>query len=91
MPKKRVELSDQIRRAVRASGRSCYSICRWSGLYQSSLSRFMRGERGLSMQSLDILAYTLKLNLRSPRRKQKNRGQDSNGLREKLTVSADGV
>ncbi len=71
MPKKRVELSDQIRRAVRTSGRSCYSICKWSGLDQSSLSRFMRGERGLSMRSLDDLADILKLNLRSPRRNRK--------------------
>lgn len=60
---KRVKLSDQVRNAVEASGMSCYRISKETGLSEPTLSRFMSGERGLTMKALDTLADFLELNL----------------------------
>ena len=53
--------SDQIRDAVDASGMSRYRICKEIGLSQPTMSRFMAGRSGLSMESLDRLADLLGL------------------------------
>jgi hypothetical protein len=63
MAKKREKLSDQIRRAVDASGRSRYRICKDAGILQSVMSRFMSGQGGLSTERLDALADLLDLNI----------------------------
>jgi transcriptional regulator with XRE-family HTH domain len=67
MAKKRVKLSDQVRRAVDESGLSRYAICKSLGLAQATLSRFMSGKGGLSMDSLDALAGLLDLNITAGR------------------------
>jgi hypothetical protein len=61
--KKREKLSDQVRRAVEASGQSRYAICKALGLAQATMSRFMCRQGGLSMDSLDALADLLDLNI----------------------------
>jgi transcriptional regulator with XRE-family HTH domain len=61
--KQRAKLSEQVRRAVEASGRSRYAICKALGLDQATMSRFMSGKGGLSMESLDALADLLDLNI----------------------------
>jgi transcriptional regulator with XRE-family HTH domain len=61
--KKRERLRDQVRRAVDASGRSRYAICKALGLAEATMSRFMNGRGGLSMDSLDALADLLGLNI----------------------------
>jgi hypothetical protein len=58
-----------VRRAVDASGRSRYAICKELGLAQATLSRFMSGKGGLSMGHLDALADLLDLNIISGRRR----------------------
>jgi transcriptional regulator with XRE-family HTH domain len=63
MDKKQIKLSDQIRRAVDASGISRYRICKDLGIAESTMSRFMAGLGGLSMEYLDALADLLELNL----------------------------
>ncbi len=63
MGKRRVELSDQIRRATDGCGMSRYAISRATGIAESTLSRFMSGERGLPMKTLDRLADFLDLNI----------------------------
>jgi hypothetical protein len=63
MAEKREKLSDQVRWAVAASGRSRYSICKALGLAQATMSRFMSGKGGLAMDSLDALADLLDLNI----------------------------
>lgn len=63
MGKKRVKLSDQIRRAVDESGLSRYAICKGAGIDQATFSRFMRGQVGLSLPTLDELADVLGLNI----------------------------
>ena len=72
MSKKRVKLSNQIRQAIDVSGFSRYHICKAIDLPQSTMSRFMSGELGLSMAYADALADFLDLNITSGS-KQKSR------------------
>ena len=70
MNKRRVKLSDQFRRAVDASGMTRYRIAKELGIAESTMSRFMSGDRGLSLEYLDRLAELLDLKLVLPRRKK---------------------
>ena len=63
MSKKRTKLSDQIRRAVDASGLSRYRISKSLDIAESTMSRFMSGQGWLSMEYLDGLADLLNLNI----------------------------
>jgi transcriptional regulator with XRE-family HTH domain len=60
MGAKRIKFSDQLRRAVDASGLSRYRIAKQLGVSQSLLSRFMAG-RWLGQETLDALAALLDL------------------------------
>jgi len=77
MPKKkqRLSLSDELRQAVERSGLSRYSIWQQTGIDQGSLSKFMDGERGLGMESIDKLADLLGLHIvaKPERRRPKGR------------------
>ena len=70
MGKQRVKLSDQIRRAVEASGLSRYRISKDLGIAESTMSRFMSGKGGLSMDNLDALADLLDLNVTTGKRRR---------------------
>ena len=61
----KARFSDQIRRAIDASGMSRYRICKTIGLDQGTMSRFMSGQGGLSLECLDALADLLGLEVRS--------------------------
>jgi transcriptional regulator with XRE-family HTH domain len=74
MSKKRVKLSDQIRRAVDASGLTHYRICKTLGIAESTLSRFMSGKGGLSMEYLDALADLLDLKIVAGKPRPKRKG-----------------
>jgi transcriptional regulator with XRE-family HTH domain len=54
------KLSDQLRRIIEAEG-SCYDLAERAGVSRSVLSRFVRGERGLTTATLDRLAAVLRL------------------------------
>jgi transcriptional regulator with XRE-family HTH domain len=73
MSKRRVTLSDQIRRAVDASGLSRYRIAKELGMAESTMSRFMSGG-GLSMEHFDALAELLDLRLTTGKRRQRQGG-----------------
>ena len=75
MAKQRMQLSDQIRQAIEYCGRTRYAIWKATGISQETLSRFLSGERGLPMKTLDRLADYLELNIVTgrPRSKQKGR------------------
>ncbi len=60
-------LTEQIRDAVRGSKLSQYRICQETGIDKASLSKFLSGERGLSLAALDKLATLLKLRIISER------------------------
>ena len=49
-------MSNQLRRCVEQSGLSRYAISKATGIDQATLSRFMSGERGLTMKAFDKLA-----------------------------------
>ena len=70
MRKKKIKLSDQIRQAVDASGVSRYRISKDLGISESTMSRFMAGIGGLSMEYLDALADLLEMNLAASKPKQ---------------------
>ena len=72
MPKKkqRQSLSDELRQAVERSGVSRYSIWQQTGIDQGSLSKFMDGERGLALESIDKLADLLGLHICTKAAKQ---------------------
>ena len=61
MPK--ISFSEQLRRAIESSGTSRYALARSVGISDSALSRFMSGERGLNLTSLDKLADALGLQI----------------------------
>jgi len=63
MGKRRTKLSDQVRQAVDESGQSRYAIGKATGIDAATLSRFMSGERGIPMKTLDVLADHLDLNI----------------------------
>lgn len=61
--KQRLSLSDELRQAIEQSGVSRYSIWQQTGIDQGSLSKFMDGERGLSIESIDAIAELLGLHI----------------------------
>ena len=61
--KRRLSLSDELRQAVERSGLSRYSICQQTGIDQGSMSKFISGERGLAIESIDKLAELLGLHI----------------------------
>lgn len=70
MGKSRIKLSDQIRRAVDGCGMTRYAISKATCIDQSTLSRFMSAERGLPMNTLDVLADFLGLTITTGRRRK---------------------
>lgn len=68
MAGKRIKLSNQIRQAVDDCGLTRYAIAKETGIDNATLSRFMTGERGLPMKTLDVLADFLELNITMGRR-----------------------
>jgi plasmid maintenance system antidote protein VapI len=63
------KLSDELRDAVNASGLSRYAIAKAIGVAASTLSRFMNGKGGLSMDYIDRLGGLLDLHVISGKRK----------------------
>jgi transcriptional regulator with XRE-family HTH domain len=57
------KLTDQLRRAVADSGKTLGEFARDTGIDKSALSRFVNGERGLSMEALDAVGEYLGLRI----------------------------
>lgn len=69
-------LSQQIREAILQADVSRYEIARETGVGQPALSRFVHGERGLSLDALDRIGLYLGLSIttsrpRRPTKKEK--------------------
>lgn len=58
-----MSLREQLRAAIAASGMSRYRLAKLSGVGESSLSRFMAGSGGLSIDSIDRLWRVLGLRI----------------------------
>ena len=54
---------DDIRKAIKASGKSRYRISKDTGISQGQLSELMAGTKGLSIEALERLADYLKLEI----------------------------
>ena len=63
--------SEQLKEAIRTSELSRYEISQRTGIDQGSLANFLKGYRGLSMRSLDLLMDVLELEIR-PRQERKD-------------------
>lgn len=64
-----------LRAAIQVSGLSLGELERRAGVDRASLSRFLRGERGLTLDTVDLLAPVLGLRLRARKpRKPARRG-----------------
>ena len=76
MPKKKREsLSDELRQAVERSGLSRYAIWQAVGIDQASMSKFMAGERGLTLESIDKLAELLGLHIVADAEQRRPKGR----------------
>lgn len=60
MPK---TITEQLRAAIAAAGVTRYRIAKETGLSESALSRFVKGTRGMDLNSVDKLATYLGLEL----------------------------
>ena len=67
------KLSEQLRTAIDASEKSRYRIAVDAKLDHGTLSRFMSGKGGLSIDALDRLGDVLGLELTARRRPKKGR------------------
>lgn len=57
-------ISESLRKAIAESGLTPYQIAKRSRVSPQSITRFLRGERGLSLVVLDRLGKSLGLELR---------------------------
>jgi transcriptional regulator with XRE-family HTH domain len=62
--------SDQLRRAINNCGMTRYQIAKRTGVSEATLSRFMSGQRGLTLKAVDKLAALLAWKLDGKRRKR---------------------
>lgn len=60
--------NDQMRKAVDNCGMSRYELARVSGVTQAALSRFIHGQRGMTLDMFDRLAPHVGAKLVFPRR-----------------------
>ena len=58
-------ISEQLRTAIVDSGLSLQHVARESGVNVAALSRFVRSERSMTLESADRLAEYLSLDLQS--------------------------
>ena len=73
MSAKRHKFSDQIRRAIIASGKSRYRLAKETGIDTATLSRFIHRKGGLSIEAIDALADLLGWNLDAKAKSTKRR------------------
>lgn len=56
-------LAEAMRSAIKKGKLSRYTIWKLTGIDQGHLSRFMSGQKGLSIESMELLADTLDLDI----------------------------
>jgi transcriptional regulator with XRE-family HTH domain len=68
-------LVEQLRDAIRGSGQSLNQLSHACGVGRDRLSRFLRGERGLTLDAAEKICRTLRLEL-SPRKPRRPRAEE---------------
>lgn len=61
--KKRKTVSQQLKLAIQNSGKTQLQLAKEAGVGQGQLSRFMSGERSLSLDTVDRICAVLNLDL----------------------------
>jgi transcriptional regulator with XRE-family HTH domain len=69
MKRSKPTIIDQLRLAVQESGKTQVEIADATGINQGNLSKFLRGERSLSLENVAALCAELGLHLSPVRRK----------------------
>ena len=79
MATKPTPLSEQLRRAILDAPMSRYAISQATGVHEAALSRFVNGQAGLSLDSIDKIGGYLGLRIVSgstpPRRQPRKKGK----------------
>lgn len=70
MKRKTPTFTDQLRRLVETSGISRYRFAQESGIDETTLCRFVHGQRCLSERNLDKLGEYLRLRIARSRKKR---------------------
>jgi transcriptional regulator with XRE-family HTH domain len=65
-------ISDALRDAIKASERTHYSLAKEAGIRPQMIDYFMRGEKSLSLETVDKLAPVLQLTVVAGRRKKRS-------------------
>ena len=63
-------LIETLRRAIEDSGLTRYEIAKRSGVHKSALSRFVTGERSLSIESIEKIAPVVGVTITARRRNE---------------------
>jgi plasmid maintenance system antidote protein VapI len=63
-PMMKTTMTEDLKNAIAASGKSVASIARGAGIAQPVLNRFVQGKRGLTLSTAEKLAAYLGLELR---------------------------
>jgi transcriptional regulator with XRE-family HTH domain len=66
---------EQLRAMIRASGQSLNQLSKSCGVGRDRLSRFVRGERGISLEAADRVCQALHLRLVQEPNEEKVRGR----------------
>ena len=74
MTKKQKQFSDEIRAAVENCGMSRYRIAKITGIDAAVLCRFVQGQVGLSMDTLDKLAECIGLHVADKQKPRAKKG-----------------
>lgn len=69
-----MSIGEQLKSFMRASGQSGYAIAKATGVDKAAISRFLSGERGLDLTSIEKLAKHLRLELRQKPPTKKSKG-----------------
>ncbi len=68
-------IGEQLKQAIQEGRLSQAALARGTGLSEGQISRFLKGERGLSLESIDKLLDVLELEIViRPRRKARKDG-----------------
>ena len=73
MSMRRMNMSSQLRKAMKRSRLSGYRISKLTGVGEGSISRFLSGKSGLSMQAIDKIWMLLGLELAGTRKESHGR------------------
>jgi plasmid maintenance system antidote protein VapI len=75
MKRRQTPISDVLEQAIRDSRLSLRELSRQAGIHSPSLVRFLKGERGLNLDTADRVAKLLGLRLVQDKDKAKKRGR----------------